>query len=65
MENDKQIPVLECGTHKENTFWIFGDDYSHEIVKQETETVNLNEGFHETSKRMAHLRQVWGRNKRK
>lgn len=41
MENDKQIFVLECGTHKENTFWIFGDDYSHEKVKQETETVNL------------------------
>ncbi len=44
MENDKSIPELECGTFKENTFWIFGDDYSHEIVKQETETVNLNEG---------------------
>ena len=27
MENDKSIPELECGTFKENTFWIFGDDY--------------------------------------
>lgn len=44
MENDKSIHELECGTFKENTFWIFGDDYSNEIVKQETETVNLNEG---------------------
>ena len=44
MENDKQISVLERGAFKENTFWIFGDDYSHEIVKQETETVNLNNG---------------------
>lgn len=43
MENDKQISVLECGTHKENMFWIFGDDYSREIVKQETENVNLKE----------------------
>lgn len=41
MKNDKQIPTLECGTHKENTFCIFGDDYSHEKVKQETENVNL------------------------
>ena len=43
VENYKQIPVLECGTHKENTFYILGDDYSHEMVKQETETVNLKE----------------------
>ena len=43
MKNEK-ISVLECGTNKENTFWIFGDDYSNEIVKKEPETVNLKEG---------------------
>lgn len=44
MENDKSIPELECGTFKENTFWIFGDDYSHEIVKKEPEAANLKDG---------------------
>lgn len=46
MENDKSIPELECGTFKKDTFWIFGDDYSNEIVKQETgkELVNFQKG---------------------
>lgn len=44
MENDKSISELECGTFKENTFWIFGDDYSNEIVKKEPEDANLKGG---------------------
>lgn len=46
MENDKSISELGCGTFKENEFWIFGDDYSNEIVKQETgkEPVNFQKG---------------------
>lgn len=47
MENDKSISELECGTFKENEFWIFGDDYSHEIVKKESEPVNLQKGCEE------------------
>lgn len=44
MENDKSIPELECGIFKEDTFWIFGDDYSNEIVKKESDLVNLKDG---------------------
>ena len=44
MENDKSIPELECGTFKENEFWILGDDYSNEIVKKESDPVNLKDG---------------------
>lgn len=52
MENDKSISELECGTFKENEFGIFGDDYSHEIVKKEAEPVNLKDGSAEDFRRI-------------